>query len=86
VSRAKPAFVPAPRIWTAYQVACRLGISEETWRRRREAWEAQGFPAYDDFLGGWDGEAIERWFDRRAGLVSTTSGDDFRGRLAEWQG
>lgn len=86
MSRAKRIFTPEPRVWFAYQVAARLNMSEETFHGRRPKLEAMGFPRRDDFLGGWDADAVERWLDVRSGLASPHGGDDFRGKLAAWQG
>lgn len=85
MSRAKPSFVPEPRVWTAYQVAARLNMSEESWRKKRPDYEAKGFPRHDAFLGGWDADAIERWFDMRSGLVLPAD-DGFRRELEKWHG
>lgn len=86
MSRAKASFVPTPRVWTAYQVACFLNMSEEKWRGRRAEYEALGFPKRDEFLGGWDADAIERWLDVRSGLASPAPGDGLRGALEAWRG
>ena len=69
MARRKPAHTPPPRNLNAFQVACRLGMCETTFRQRRP-WleEALGFPKRDEDLGGWDAKAIEEWFDDRSGL------------------
>lgn len=73
MSRAKPDFTPSPQVWNAYQVAAFLNISEETFRTRRPMLEAAGFPRYDTVMAGWYSGAIERWMDRRSGLVSSVN-------------
>lgn len=86
MSRPVPRFTPEPRVWSGYQLACRLGMSEETWRRKRPDYEARGFPRFNDFLGGWDAKAVERWLDAQSGLVSPDGSDDFREEMARWAG
>jgi hypothetical protein len=70
MSRAKPSYTPTPRVFDAYQVATRLNKSETWFHANRADLEAQAFPKRDDFLGGWDADAIERWLDLRSGIVS----------------
>lgn len=72
----KPKYVPDPRMWSAYQVACRLGFSVEQFRLKRPDLEAKGFPQHDDVLGGWDSVAIETWLDVRAGLRPPSASDN----------
>lgn len=69
MSEAKPAFLPECRIWTAHQVAARLGWSDNKFRTWRLRLEAQGFPRRDELLAGWDGDAIQAWLNRRSGLT-----------------
>ena len=33
------------------------------------------FSSSGTFVGGWDSEAVEHWFDRRAGLIATSDHD-----------
>lgn len=68
MARIKPKYIPEPRVLDTFQVATRLGKSEGTFTRNRQTLEANGFPCRDEFLGGWDADAIERWFDQRSGL------------------
>ena len=79
MTRPKPAYVPAPRILSAYQVAARLGIAVSQFYNRRAKLESRGFPTRDTLLCGWDAHAIEAWLDRRAGIgpSSAPAGDDW---------
>ena len=81
MTRRRPAYVPAPRILTEYQVACRFGRSEGWLRETRTRLEREGFPARDEWLDGTDAEAVELWFDRRAGLIDEPAVDDTMARL-----
>lgn len=72
MARRKPTFIPEPRIWSEHQVACRLGISQGTFRLRLPKLTEKGFPQPDDLLDGWDAAAIEYWLDRRSGLDTGT--------------
>lgn len=85
MARAKPKYLPDPRIWSAYQVACRLGWSESHFKARQTALFAEGFPQPDDLLGGYDADAIDLWLDRRAGLVDATANDVDR-EIDRWAG
>ncbi len=85
MTRARPQFVPEPRIWSEYQVACRLGRAETWLRNNRSRLEAAGFPGIDDFLGGTDGDAIERWLDGRAGLAVPYEQGNIARELEEWE-
>jgi len=82
-ARRKPNYVPLPRILDIYQVACRLGACESTFRNRRKKLEELGFPKKDEELGGWDADAIEAWFDRRSGLETGFS-FDLEAELRGW--
>lgn len=73
MAKAKPPFIPDPRAWSTYQVACRFGRSESWFKEHRGALEAAGFPRSDALLGGWDGCAIELWFDMRSGINRASS-------------
>lgn len=71
---AKPKFIPDPRYWTEYQLACRLNKSVQWLRQHRERLEGQGLPKPDpDF--GYDSEAVERWLDLRSGLRTPSPSD-----------
>lgn len=71
MGRPKPKFTPEPRIWSDFQVATRLGRSEEWLRQHRD--KLLGFPPVDNELGGTDADAIEAWLDVRAGLIDTSA-------------
>lgn len=68
MTRKRPEFTPTPRIWGVFDVATRLGHSESWFSGKRSELESKGFPPYDDFLGGWDADAIDLWLDQRSGL------------------
>jgi hypothetical protein len=69
MSQPKPAFTPDPRIWTQFQVACRLNRSEQWLMSNRRALEQTGFPKKIDALRGWDSNAIEAWLDKLSGVI-----------------
>ncbi len=85
MTRPRPHFVPEPRIWSEYQVACRLGRAETWLRDNRPNLEAAGFPQTDELLGGTDGDAVERWLDERAGLTVRYEQGDIARELEEWE-
>ncbi len=85
MARPRPQFVPEPRLWSEYQVACRLGRAESWLRDNRPRLEAAGFPEIDDLLGGTDSDAIERWLDDRAGLPVGYKHGDIERELEEWE-
>ena len=65
MSRSKPKFQPEPRIFTADQVAARLGKGTTWFHEHLRQLSAQGFPNRDPLLKGWDSKAIEIWLDKR---------------------
>jgi len=73
----------SPRIKPKSAVAKRLGICVATFDKRLPDLREQGFPLYDDLLGGYDMKAIDDWLDRRSGILGTSlrSADD---ALDEW--
>ena len=83
MSRPKPDYEPTPRLFNIYQVATRLGMSENTFRNRRGTLEELGFPKMDEAVGWWDAKAIEAGFDRRAGL-GTSFPVDLEAELRGW--
>ena len=83
MTRARPLYTPIPRNWDEYQVSARLGRGVTWFRSHRDQLEAKGFPAYDDFLGGWDADAIELWFDKRSGIAGADHADDGINRRLE---
>ena len=61
-----PEFIPAPRYWTDWQLARRLGCTPSTMHGK--IGKLDGFPKKDpDF--GWDSLLIEAFFNRRSGLT-----------------
>ena len=77
MTRPRPRFRPEPRIWTEFQLACRLGRSEGWLRQNRARLEAEGFPPLDSLLGGTDAAAVERWLDNRAGLERSSEANEW---------
>ena len=74
--------MPESRLYDASQVASRLG-KRETWLYDHLAQlTAQGFPARDPLLGGWDAKAIERWWDKRSKMSEPEAAND--NMLDEW--
>ena len=69
MTRARPKFTPTPRIWSNFQLACRLGKTEPGLATDRARLEAEGLPRIDPLLGGVDADAVETWLDRRSGIV-----------------
>jgi|GEM_PF-6769964 len=65
-----PGFVPDPRYWTDWQLACRLGCTPQTMHRK--VGKLDGFPKKDPEFG-WDSIAIEAYFNRRSGLTLQTA-------------
>ncbi len=68
MTRARPKFMPAPRVLGEHNLATLMGMCETTLRERRPRLEAEGFPHIDELLGGTDAAAVHRWLDQRAGL------------------
>ncbi len=75
MTRARPKFIQTPRVWSEFQVACRLGKTEPWLKSNRDRLEAEGLPQRDLLLGGTDADAIETWMDRRSGLANGTLAD-----------
>ena len=74
--------MPESRLYDASQVAARLGKGE-TWLYDHLAQlTAQGFPARDPLLGGWDAKAIERWWDKCSEMSEPEAAND--NMLDEW--
>ena len=76
MTRRRSAYEPTPRVLKKHATAARLGCGDTTFDKKRLELEAAGFPKFDELLNGWDGHAIERWFDERAGLVAENNGHD----------
>ena len=75
MTRAKPIYIPTPRTLNALQLLARLGKSPGWFKEHRTELEAEGFPPYDELLGGWDSKAVEAWFDKRSRLVTAAIDD-----------
>ena len=76
MTNSKFQFQPEPRLFNASQVASSLGKGE-TWLYDHLAQlSAQGFPARDPLLGGWDAMAIERWWDKRSEMSEPKAAND----------
>ena len=75
MTRARPPYTPTPRIWNEFQMNARFGKGGNWYHNHRTELEAMGFPAFDEFLGGWDADAIEFWFDRRSGIAEVMVDD-----------
>lgn len=58
----------SPRFMTDAQLREHFGISERALRRLRMT---RLFPARDSLVGKTDSKAVEHFFDRRAGLLSS---------------
>ncbi len=72
MTAARPNFTPTPRMWSDFQVACRLGKSKSWLASNRARLDADGFPRRDPLLGGTDADAVETWLDRRSGITNGT--------------
>ena len=75
MTHTKPKYLPEPRVYDEVQVAARLGKSVSWLHENRARLEALGFPRRDDFFGGRDADAIELWFDARAGIYTGDGGE-----------
>ena len=76
MTNSKFQFQPEPRLFNASQVASRLGKGE-TWLYDHLAQlTAQGVPARDPLLGGWDAMAIERRWDKRSEMSEPKAAND----------
>ena len=84
MTRRRPAFVPNPRVLQKHGTAARLGQCASTFDKKRPALEAEGFPHYDELLGGWDANAIEAWLDKRAGLSDSCDLVDADTEIDRW--
>ena len=76
MTRRRPAYEPTPRVLKKHGLAALFGWGDTTFDKKRPALEAEGLPLYDELLGGWDAHAVERWFDRRAGLATENTSHD----------
>jgi len=86
MTHSKPKFQPEPRIFTAVQVAARLGKGETWFYEHRRQLSAQGFPNRDPLLKGWDAKAIEIWLDKRGLDVEDRDDDNpFDELMEKWR-
>lgn len=69
MTRPRPKYTPDPRVLGDHNLAVLMGMGDTTLRQRRPRLEAEGFPKFDELLGGTDAAAVHRWLDRRAGLA-----------------
>jgi len=77
MTAAKPKYVPEPRILNKYQVAALFGVSTAAFDRRLAEFEEKGFPAKNEFMGGWDAKAVHIWMDLQSGIASEHAVNDF---------
>jgi hypothetical protein len=66
-AQAPSAAVPPPRFLGAAEVAAWLGVSVRTFRARRPALEAAGFPRPHPVIRRWDRVALDAWADTQMG-------------------
>ena len=67
VAQAPNTAPPAPRFLGAAEVAAWLGLSVRTFRARRPALEAAGFPRPHPVVRRWDRVALDAWADGQIG-------------------
>ncbi len=84
MTRPRPSYTPKPRIWDQIQVTARFGKGGNWFSTIRSELEKQGFPLYDNFLGGWDADAIDLWLDRRSGIAESNILDADK-ELDKWE-
>ena len=86
MTNSKFQFQPEPRLFNASQVASRLGKGESWLYDHLAQLSAQGFPARDPLLGGWDAVAIERWWDKRSEMSEPEAANDnvFKEWMENW--
>lgn len=58
-----------PRMVPPEKVARRLGVTLAAFDAKRPDLEREGFPKPDGVLGTYCLEAVDKWIDRRAGLM-----------------
>lgn len=62
-------FPVQPRMVGPEKIARRLGVTLAGFEAKRSELEREGFPKPDGVLGTYCLEAVDRWIDRRAGLI-----------------
>ena len=82
MTRRKPDYVPRREILDQFRLASKLGRSEATLPDMLAGLYKEGFPHYDDLLGGWWEPAVDEWLRRRFNLAEVT--DDLDARLKEF--
>ena len=70
MTAARPRYTPAPRVLSEPATAALLGKGAAWFRENRPQLEAEGFPKYDELLGGTDSVAVHRWLDQRSRLAT----------------
>lgn len=76
MSAAKPKYLPKPRYWTDTQVAARLNCSISHFAKKKEKFYLDGMPKPDPLHDNkTDSKALERWCDRRSGLIVSVTGN-----------
>ena len=70
-----------PRLVTPEKAARRLGLTLSAFEALRPQLEARGFPKPFPVLGHYALEAIDRWIDETAGLVSDDSPEAARAAM-----
>ena len=87
MTNSKYKFQPEPRLFNASQVASRLGKGESWLYDHLAQLTAQGFLARDPLLGGWDANAIERWWNNRSEIVELEAANDnpFDELMKKWR-
>lgn len=69
MTRAALRFPVDPRMVPVEKVSRRLGVSVAEFMAKQPELEREGFPRADAVLGTYCLEAVDRWIDRRAGLI-----------------
>lgn len=72
----KPTIKIQPRVYSEEMLARRFNRSPSSWSKKRKELEREGFPHYDELLGGTDIIAAEHWIDLRSGLNISTAGEN----------
>lgn len=73
MTTSKTRFKPQPRGWDNCQVCAWLGLSTSWLRQHREVLRRAGMPQPDPVTHRTDATALERWMNRRSGLVDITT-------------
>ena len=65
-------FPVQPRMVGPEKIARRLGVTLTAFEGKRSELEREGFPKPDSVLGTYCLESVDKWIDRRSGLISAT--------------